>query len=130
MLTETAQEKPITTSEAPDHRESGQIAVDRRKRRRFPIQADTNYRLVSSKRVSGDGRILNISSSGVQFTTDQSLQIGKTVELAVNWPALLENKCLLKLVITGVLIRSDGGSAVMRITRYEFRIRASRPPLV
>lgn len=85
----------------------------------------------------GVGKILNVSSSGVRFTTERTLSVGQSMEVTVDWPALIDNKCLMKLVINGWVVRSDSNSAVVKVEHYEFRTRASKavpvlvdPPIV
>jgi hypothetical protein len=63
----------------------------------------------------------------VQIETEHGLPIGAMVELAVTWPARLENDVLLKLQIMGRTIRAEGKYTTINIARYEFRTRASRP---
>ncbi len=102
--------------------------MDRRETSRFPLREEVRYRVLQPKalRISGTGTTLDISSGGVRFTTPERLQPGRVVELAVNWPARLEGTCLLQFVATGHVIRSDAGTAAVRIERYEFRTRSPR----
>ena len=105
------------------------VPADRRSRRRYPIEHDVRYKCVSGQRVldEGAGKVVDISSGGVRFTTERTLGVGKKVEITVAWPVLIDNKCLLKLVINGWVIRSDSKSAAVKIEHYEFRTRASKP---
>ena len=96
---------------------------DRRKSDRFPIERDVRYK-GTSKRAGADaglGKTLNMSSSGLLFTTDEVLLPGRRVEVAVSWPAQLDNKCALKLVAQGKVVRCEQGKAAIEITQYEFR---------
>ena len=104
------------------------VTAERRARRRFSIGQGVCYKCLSGHTVSdeGVGKILNVSSSGVSFTTERTLSVGKPVELTVEWPALIDNKCMMKLVIHGWVIRSDSNSAAVKIAHYEFRTRASK----
>jgi len=70
---------------------------------------------------TGDGRTLNISSSGVLFTTEQMLLPGRRLEVFINWPAQLNNKCALRLVARGRIVRFEKGVAALEIQQYEFR---------
>ena len=70
---------------------------------------------------AGSGRTVNISSGGVLFTTESPLLEGAEVELAISWPALLNNVTPIKLVVTGALTRSDRTQAAMHIEKYEFK---------
>ena len=101
---------------------------NRRATNRFPIREDVKYKLVQGKIVTtGSGQTLNIGSRGVLLTTEHCLPMGRTVELSIKWPVLLDGACPLKFVASGRVIRSEEDRAVVRIERYEFRTRASRP---
>src|ERR1043166_5936526 len=99
--------------------------ADRRRTSRFPLQEDVKYKLSKGKVITtGSGKTLNIGSTGVMFTTEQHLPVGRTVEVSINWPVCLDGGCLLKFVASGPVIRSEGDRAVIRIDRYEFRTRS------
>jgi len=101
-------------------------ADDRRIVQRFPIEQDVSYKCVRGRevRTAGSGKTLEISSRELTFTTEQSLQTEQKVEVTVNWPALLDNTCPMKLVISGRVVRSGTGSVSVSINRHEFRTRA------
>ena len=101
---------------------------ERRSCDRFPIERDVRYKVFGThKNVMqiGLGKSLNMSSSGVLFTTESILREGLRVELAVSWPVLLDNMLPLKLVASGRLVRSQGTQAAMSIDKYEFKTRGS-----
>lgn len=99
----------------------------RRARLRFPIQQDVRYQCVKGSRISavGVGRTLEISSREIRFTTQHPLKRGQKMRLAVNWPAMLDNTCRMKLEISGWIIQSEAGQAAVKIERYEFRTRGA-----
>ena len=103
-----------------------QIA-DRRHSDRFPIEREVRYRVLNKRsgEESGDGRTINISSSGVLFTSEHILVPGKRMELSISWPAQLDNKCALKLVARGRVVRFEQGRAAIEILQYEFRTLGS-----
>ena len=74
---------------------------------------------------TGLGKTLNMSSGGVLFTTESPLPEGERVELAVSWPAQLNDVLPLKLVAMGRLIRSEESQAAIAIERYEFKTRGT-----
>ena len=76
---------------------------------------------------AGSGQTLNISSSGVWFTTDGILTAGFPLELSLSWPALLNDVCPMKLMIYGCVVRSDHDGAALAIERYEFRTQGTTP---
>lgn len=100
--------------------------MERRGTSRFPLQEDVQYKVLHrASRISGTGRTLNIGSSGILFTTEEKLPLGRTVEISVNWPARLGGTCPLKFVAVGRVVRAEAGKAAVRIERYEFRTRAT-----
>jgi len=68
---------------------------------------------------------LNIGSGGILFTTQESIPLGRMVEISVNWPARLGGSCPLKFVATGRVVRSEPDKTAIRIEKYEFRTRSA-----
>ena len=98
---------------------------DRRIRHRFPLRLEVASRRIESGLVSNwaIGESLNISSAGLLFTTTETFLPGQSVEVSIAWPALLDNRIALKLVIKGVISRYAGNCAALRLERSEFRTR-------
>lgn len=105
---------------------STRTANDRRAADRFPIERDVRFKVLSKKtgEEAGLGKTVNISSTGILFTTDKLLIPGRRLEVSVNWPAQLNDKCSLKLVARGRIVRFEQGRAAMEIQQYEFRTSA------
>ncbi len=103
--------------------------ADRRQSDRFPIEREVRYRVLSKRtgEESGDGKTVNISSSGVLFTAEHVLLPGRRLEVSISWPAQLNNKCALKLVARGRVVRFEDGCTAMEIQQYEFRTLSSLP---
>ena len=99
---------------------------EQRSKRRFLIEQDVHYERLKGTEVldAGMGKTLDISSNAVRFTTGLALSPGDKVKVAVNWPVLLDATCRLKMVIYGLVVRSDGNSATVRIRQHELRTRA------
>ena len=97
--------------------------TDRRSSDRYPIEREVRYKVLNKKSgdESGSGTTINMSSSGVLFTTEHLLLPGKRLELAISWPAQLNGKCALKLVAKGRVVRYEDGRAAIQIQQYEFR---------
>ncbi len=100
---------------------------ERRRSERFPLDQpaliyakDKDSGVIESK-----GRVVNMSSSGILFTTDKEFPLGRKVEIAVAWPAKLDGRCALKLVVRGRVVRCDGDRVAVEIERSEFRTRGS-----
>src|SRR5580704_7409792 len=89
------------------------LQADRRHSDRFPIEREVRYRVLNKRSAeeTGDGKTINISSAGVLFTTQHMLLPGRRLELSISWPAQLDNKCALKLVARGRVIRYEHGRA-------------------
>jgi hypothetical protein len=96
---------------------------DRRSAERFPIARDVRYRILNKRGAdeAGDGQTLNMSSSGLLFTSRHMLLPGRRLEVAVSWPAQLNNTCALKLVARGRVVRFEDGCVALEIQQHEFR---------
>ena len=103
---------------------SRQQVNDRRSRHRYPVKTALEYRMVLRNRkvVTGIGGTENISSGGVLFQTANSLPDGVEIELAIAWPARLNNTFALKLHIIGQTVRMQGRCTAVVIRRHEFRL--------
>ncbi len=110
-------------------RESPEImSNERRRSSRFPIERDVRYKTLNQRTetLAGNGKTLNISSSGVLFTSDHDLPVGTRLELSISWPAQLNDRVLLNLVARGRVTRHNQGQLALQIQQYEFRTQ-SRP---
>jgi PilZ domain len=101
-------------------------AADRRASDRFPIEREVRYKVLSKKssEEAGTGKTVNMSSTGVLFTSDQLLLPGRRVEVSISWPAQLNQRCALRLVARGRVVRFDDGRAAIEIQQYEFKTQA------
>ena len=109
--------------------DTADMAVNERRRSsRFPIEREVRYKTLNQRTeiLSGSGKTLNISSSGVLFTSDHDLPVGTRLEVSISWPAQLNEKCLLNLVARGRITRHTKGQLALQIQQYEFRTQ-SRP---
>ena len=106
-------------------------STDRRSSDRFSIEREVRYKVLNKKNgeESGIGKTVNMSSTGVLFTTDQMLLPGRRIEVSISWPAQLNAKCALRLVARGRVVRFDDGKAAMEIQQYEFKTQAKAPVL-
>jgi hypothetical protein len=96
---------------------------ERRAANRFPIERQIHFKAIGKRKIAecGLGQTINISSTGVLFTTDQFLSPGRRLEVAISWPAQLDASVGLQLVAQGRIVRSDQGTAALEIQHYEFR---------
>jgi hypothetical protein len=94
----------------------------------MPIERDVRYKVMGGKKAIkqvGLGKTVNMSSGGVLFTTETPLPAGERVEIAVSWPAQLNDVLPLKLVAMGRLVRTGESEAAISVERYEFKTRGS-----
>ncbi|MGH9593146.1 MAG: PilZ domain-containing protein, partial [Bryobacteraceae bacterium] len=91
-----------------------------------PIQLEMRYREMGRRNdcAQGTGVTKNISGKGILFTTQHTLRTGARVEISVDWPARLDGKTPLRLIIQGRVVRSIGSQAAVAIQRHEFRTRS------
>lgn len=75
---------------------------------------------------------MDIGSGGVAFRADQPLETGMPVELFINWPALLDSICPMRLCVVGRILRVDNLYAVCSVDRHQFQTRcmSQSPTLV
>jgi hypothetical protein len=103
------------------------LKAERRHSDRFPIEREVRYRIINKRgsEEAGEGKTINMSSAGVLFTCERMLVPGRRVELSISWPAQLNDKCALKLVARGRVVRFEEGRTAIEIQQYEFRTFAA-----
>jgi hypothetical protein len=99
---------------------------ERRIKFRFEIQRDLRYKVVEDETTiaSGTGQTINVGSGGVAFAAEQQLKPGAFVEISISWPVLLDETCLMRLIVFGRVLRSAGGTTACSVDKYEFRTQA------
>ena len=102
--------------------------ADQRLHQRYPITLKVEYKLLKKGRVAllGSGRTMNISSGGIYFEADEPLPARGRIELAMEWPFLLQGVCALKLVMRGRIVRNDAYGVAVQMTQHEFRTAGVR----
>ncbi len=100
--------------------------TERRAKSRFPIRRELRYKILEDGAViaSGSGESCDISSEGVAFVPDGEVHTGTFIELSVSWPVLLDNRCAMRLIAFGRVMRSAGKKVACTIDKYEFRTQA------
>lgn len=100
---------------------------DRRSADRLPIGRDARYKLLGRNNTGGTGigKVIDISGSGVLFTTEHPLSLGSLLEVAIDWPVQLDGKCPLQLVVRGKVVRAEQSRVAISIERHEFRTRGT-----
>ena len=100
---------------------------EKRKSSRFPVQQDLQYRAIdhSDGKLTGAGLTLDMSGSGIRFSIQERIPLGRIVEVSVDWPVRLGGTCPLKMVLVGRVVRSEANWAALSILQYEFRTKGS-----
>jgi PilZ domain len=101
------------------------LRLERRLHQRYPIALDLRYNLADERQITclGSGRTLNISTGGILFETKDPLPSSGEIDLALDWPRLLDHGCPLKLLVRGRIVRSDERGTAVRMLRHDFRTR-------
>ena len=69
------------------------------------------------------GATSNVASGGVLFETKEPVEIGSRVELTIAWPVAIEETFPLNLVLLGTVVRTDEGTAAVKVARYAFQTK-------
>ena len=98
---------------------------ERRGSIRFALSLEVSYTVLARRKPvrKGAGRTIDLSSSGLSFSTDGPLLTGQRLEVSIDWPVLLDGAIKLQLVMSGVVVRADIIAIGLRIKRHEFRTR-------
>jgi hypothetical protein len=96
---------------------------NRRRNVRSDFEQEVRYVTLDGNKQTGVGMTVNISSGGVCFTTQSLLPVGTSVELSMNWPALMRDSSPIKLIIYGRVIRSGENKVVVTVGGHTFRKR-------
>jgi hypothetical protein len=112
-------------------RETENQNSERRKDRRYQIEVELEYRLVRRGKVvsTGRGHTVNVSTGGLLFESEHALPAGMEIELAIAWPARIDNVAALKLWVTGRTVRAQGNLTAAKIIHHHFRTAGTRKSL-
>ncbi|HEX3745334.1 MAG TPA: PilZ domain-containing protein [Bryobacteraceae bacterium] len=99
------------------------LAVERRKKMRFPINRELRYKVLEGETIVefGSGTTLDMASGGIAFHTSGRLRPGSFIELSVSWPVLLEDSCAMRFIVFGRVVRSTDRETACTVDKYEFR---------
>jgi len=102
------------------------LAAERRKKVRFPINRELRYKVLERDTVVefGLGDTVNMASGGVAFAVDHELPVSAFIELSISWPVLLDDACPMRLIIFGRVVRSRARHTACTVDKYEFRTQA------
>ncbi len=104
--------------------ESDAIAGDRRQDRRYEINLDVKWKLISApprSRHRHRGKPLICRAACILFDAGRHLPEGLNVELSITWPVLLHNVAPMQLLASGKIVRSTGRKVAIQTVQHEFR---------
>ncbi|HLG98713.1 MAG TPA: PilZ domain-containing protein [Bryobacteraceae bacterium] len=95
---------------------------ERRTKARYPLELTLQYQTLGMQdSISGAGRTVNVSSSGVFFAAQHDIDQGARVKITMEWPTLLNGITPLQLVTTGKVVRSQDLNVGVEFDWYQFR---------
>lgn len=101
--------------------------LGRRARVRFPLALAVEYVLAGCKHT---GITANMSSAGIFIAARAIPPVNKKIKVSIDWPALLEGSCPLRLVVLGRVLWVNRHGMALAIEKHEFCLRAGRRPLL
>ena len=99
------------------------IGVEQRRTKRYPLSLDLTYTVSFGRKILdyGGGRTIDWSSSGLRFVGERPIEVGRRLEIAIQWPLTLEDGVPLKVVVFGKSVRTAQCETSLQIDKYEFR---------
>lgn len=100
---------------------------ERRAKTRYPIELTLSYQTLDvNAPVSGVGRSMDMSSSGLLVSCPNQIPEGTILKITIDWPTLLNGATPLQLVTIGKVARSDAATFAVALESYEFRTTRRR----
>ena len=98
------------------------ISGERRSRPRYALKLPLEYRTIDGEpEITGSGTTRDLSRLGIAFETGEELPPASHVELSIEWPAIPGSAAEPpRLVVRGVVTRSQAGLTAVRVMRMEF----------
>src|ERR1700733_7727175 len=101
--------------------------TERRSAGRYPLVLNAHYQTLRKRsKDCGTGRTVDISSRGFLIYSQHHVPVGIRLEVAVEWPALLDGAIELMLVATGRVVRARDTSFALEFSWHEFRTTKRR----
>lgn len=64
-----------------------------------------------------------VSSGGIRLAADHPLRAGQKIQVALDWPALLDAGIPLQWIVAGRVLRTEGTLTALRVDHHEFKTR-------
>jgi hypothetical protein len=97
--------------------------IERRNGVRVPLSCAMWYETSSmTHKRREEGRVIDISSSGVAFTTESSLRRNMRVALHIQWPVRLDGEVPVELFASGKVVRTEQSRTALQYDQINFQI--------
>jgi hypothetical protein len=70
----------------------------------------------------GEGRVIDMSTSGIAFTTESLVRKNTRVALHIQWPVRLEGDLPVELVAPGKVVRTEETKAALQYDQIVFTV--------
>jgi hypothetical protein len=111
---------------ARQHAQPSVVAHSGRERRigvRAPLACAVRYEAGSrAQKNMGEGRVIDMSSSGIAFTTECLLRRNTRVALHIQWPVRLQGDVPVELFASGKVVRTEPTRAALQYDQIAFRL--------
>ena len=102
--------------------------IERRFKVRYPLELNVRYQTFGrDDTISGVGRTVNLSSTGVLVSSSDKISDGVRMRLTIEWPTLLNGTTPLQLVTFGRVVRSEESAFAVAMEHYQFRTMKRKP---
>jgi hypothetical protein len=96
---------------------------DRRADCRRAVRMPLQYRMSGDTSCSAwkSAHTLDMSAGGVLLDIAEAVPAGSTLEVVIEWPGLYHGRSMVRLFVTGSVVRNDSRGPVLRILSHQFR---------
>ena len=101
---------------------SHRFGRERRSAVRVPIAYPSRYETISRPKQTGTGRTINLSRTGISFTTESLLAVHSRAKLHVAWPVRFQSDGIVELSAVGTLARAEETKAALKLEKIEFHL--------
>ncbi len=100
--------------------ETSPTGAERRTAVRIRIDCPARYETHSEPKRMGEGHTIDISVSGIGFTSESLLALGASITIHIGWPIRLEGGIPVELRAVGRIVRADLTRAAMQVDETGF----------
>jgi hypothetical protein len=96
--------------------------VERRQHKRYSINLGVQFQIREEGKFiqGGEGKIHDVSHSGIFFESNTAVPPGMVLRLVVEWPVRFQGKTSVDWIVDGVVVRSTVSGMALKIMRQRF----------